>query len=86
MEVAKDMSLKISRFAESNIGVGVTGKLGKKDPANPEGDDNKVFISLYDKDNNKYYTGDLIVNENTRLECKKRVLDKFIELFNNMEE
>lgn len=86
MEVAKDMSLKISDFAGSNIGVGVTGKLGKKDPNNPRGEDNKVFVSLYDKDNNKYYTGDLTVSEETRYECKKKVLNKFIELFNKMED
>ena len=86
MEVAKDMSYKISKFAGSDIGVGVTGKLGKKDPANPEGEDNKVFISLYDKDNNKYFTGDLTVNEETRIDSKKKVLDKFIELFNEMED
>jgi nicotinamide-nucleotide amidase len=86
MEVAKDMSYKISKFAGSDIGVGVTGKLGKKDPANPRGEDNKVFISLYDKDNNKYFTGDLTVNEELRIESKKKVLDKFIELFNEMED
>ena len=86
MEVAKDMSLKITDFAGSNIGVGVTGKLGKKDPNNPRGEDNKVFVSLYDKDNNKYYTGDLTVSEETRYECKKKVLNKFIELFNKMED
>lgn len=86
MEVAKDMSYKISKFAGSDIGVGVTGKLGKKDLANPRGEDNKVFISLYDKDNNKYFTGDLNVNEELRIESKKKVLDKFIELFNEMED
>lgn len=84
MEVAKDMSYKIAQFAGSDIGVGVTGKLGKKDPNNPRGEDNKVFVSLYNKDNDEYFTGDLTVDEETRYECKKKVLNKFVELFNQM--
>ena len=80
-ETAKDMSKKISDFADSDYGVGVTGKLKKADENNPHGDDNKVFISLFDRDNNRYYQGEVAVNKNTRLSNKKMVLDKLIELY-----
>lgn len=36
METAIDMSHAISKFADSDYGIGVTGKFCKKDPANPE--------------------------------------------------
>ena len=39
METAIDMSHAISKFADSDYGIGVTGKFCKKDPANPEGRD-----------------------------------------------
>ena len=86
METAKDMSQKISDFTNSDYGVGVTGKLGRIDENNPYGDNNQVFVSLYDREGNKFYTGSLIVNEPNRLECKKKVLQKFVELFNEMGE
>jgi len=44
-EVARDMSKKISEFASSNYGVGITGKLNRVDKNNPFGKDNVVYIS-----------------------------------------
>jgi nicotinamide-nucleotide amidase len=84
-ETAKDMSKKISDYADSNYGVGVTGKLKRPDENNKVGDNDKVFISLYDKDNNKYYEEELVVTKNTRLANKKMVLDKLVEMFNKTE-
>jgi len=84
-ETAKDMSKKISDYADSDYGVGVTGKLKKPDENNQAGADDKVFISLYDKDNNKYYEDELVVTKNTRLANKKMVLDKLVEMFNRVE-
>ncbi len=55
METAIEMATNIANFANSNIGVGITGKLNRVDINNPYGEDNVVFISIYDKDNNKYY-------------------------------
>ncbi len=83
-QTAKDMSKKISDFAGSDYGVGVTGKLKRADENNLHGDDNKVFISLYDKDNNKYYEDELVVTKNTRLANKKMVLDKVVEMYNRL--
>ena len=48
METAKDMSKKISYFAESDYGVGITGKLNRVDENNNYGNDNEVFISIYE--------------------------------------
>ena len=54
METAREMALAITKFALSDFGIGVTGKLGKRDINNEFGDDNQVFISIYDKNLDKY--------------------------------
>jgi nicotinamide-nucleotide amidase len=84
METAKDMSFKISKFANSNYGVGITGKLNRIDENNNYGKDNEVFISIYDKDNDKFYTTKLFVQNGTRLSNKKLVVKEFIKLFNEV--
>lgn len=73
-EVACLMSKSISEFAESNYGIGITGKLNRVDKNNPFGKDNVVFISIYDKDNDKYYDYDIEVKEKSRKENKKVVI------------
>jgi len=55
IETADEMSKVISNYTNSNYGVGITGKLSRPDINNPYGEDNLVFISIYNKDNNKYY-------------------------------
>ena len=84
METAIEMSKNISKFANSNYGVGITGKLNRVDENNLFGNDNQVFISIYDRDNDKYYNYDIIVNKKTRRQNKKLVIDlieeKLIEI------
>ena len=46
LEVARKMSKQISLFADSNYGVGITGKLSRPDENNLYGDDNTVFVSI----------------------------------------
>ena len=83
METAIEMSKNISNFASSNIGVGITGKLNRVDINNPYGEDNVVFISIYDKDNNEYYNYKIEATEGSRKENKELVIDKIIkELLN----
>ena len=75
METAREMSKNISNFSNSNYGVGITGKLNRADINNLYGSDNTVYISIYDKDNDKYYDYDLIVTQTTREENKSIVID-----------
>ena len=80
MEVAKDMSLKIATFADSNYGVGVTGKLLKKDDDNPYGKDDEVFISVYDKDDDTYYMTKVKAICDSRVENKDLVLNETVKM------
>ncbi len=75
MEVARDMSKKIVDFTGSNYGVGITGKLNRKDDNNDFGEDNEVFICIYDGDIDKYYDYSVIVTNKTRRENKELVVD-----------
>lgn len=79
IETAMEMSKNISEFANSDYGVGITGKLNRVDVNNLYGSDNKVFISIYNKDLNKFYNYDLEVNKSSRKENKEVVINLIIE-------
>ena len=49
MQTADEMSKNISLFTNADYGVGITGKLNRVDKNNPYGNDNVVYVSVYDK-------------------------------------
>lgn len=79
-ETADEMSFNIAKFSNSNYGVGITGKLNRIDKDNLYGDDDIVYISIYDKDNNKYYKKCIKVDKKSRVENKKMVVTSVIEM------
>ena len=79
IETAMEMSKSISNFANSNYGVGITGKLNRIDKNNLYGSDNIVFISIYDKDLNKFYNYDIEVKKQSRKENKEVIINFIIE-------
>lgn len=79
IEVAKEMSKNISNFANSNYGIGITGKLNRIDKNNLFGEDNIVYISIYDKDNNKFYIEEVKVLEKSRQENKEIIINKITD-------
>lgn len=86
-EVAREMALNISKFAGSNYGVGITGKLNRVDKNNPYGRDNITYVSIYDKDNDYYYDLTIEAIKNSR-ELNKgliinKIVDKLLEVIND---
>ena len=81
MEVAREMAKTISLFTNSNYGIGVTGKLKKIDENNLSGEDDVVFLSIYDCDTKKYYDSKIKLQFDTREDNKKQIIDNFIQLF-----
>ena len=79
IETAMEMSKNISKFTNSNYGVGITGKLNRVDKNNLYGEDNKVFISIYDKDLDKFYNFDIVVKKSNRKENKEEVINLIVE-------
>ena len=76
-KTAQEMALNISKFTNSDIGIGITGKLNKADENNNYGKDNEVFISIYYKHN--YYNMNIIVDKKSRMANKLVIIDLIIE-------
>ena len=87
VEVAREMALNISKFAESNYGIGITGKLNRVDKNNPYGSDNITFVSIYDKDNDEYLEFKIEATKSTRALNKEliinKIIDKMLEVIND---
>ena len=79
IETAMEMSKNISKFTSSNYGIGVTGKLNRIDKNNLYGSDNTVYISIYDKDLDKFYNYNINVDKPSRKENKDIVINLIIE-------
>ena len=75
---AREMALNISKFSNSDIGIGITGKLNRADEYNNFGKDNEVFISIYF--NNKYYDRSICVDKKTRKQNKDVVINEIISM------
>jgi len=84
IEVAKDMSKKISDFTDSDYGVGITGKLNTIDKNNLTSRNDLVFVSIYEKENDKYYTLTIEVLNQTRIQNKKLVCDSILKFLNSI--
>lgn len=73
-ETAMEMSKNISQFANSDFGIGITGKLNRVDEKNPYGEDNIVFVSIYEKESDIYKNFTVKATEKTRAENKELVI------------
>ena len=75
-EVAKSMAYNISKFANANYGIGVTGKLNRVDKNNLSGSDNTTYVSIYDRDNDIYYDLIIEVKDDSREKNKEFIINK----------
>ncbi|MBQ1812855.1 MAG: CinA family protein [Bacilli bacterium] len=75
IEVANDMSKTISNYTNSDYGIGVTGKLNRVDKNNNSGENNVVFVSVYDNANDKFYNDTITVLYDDRCKNKEMVLE-----------
>ena len=74
METANEMSKNISLFTNSNYGVGITGKINRTDKNNLYGEDNIIYISIYDRDNDKYYNKEIKAIDAVRSKNKEMII------------
>lgn len=79
-EVSNEMSNAICNYTNSNYGVGITGKLNKEDINNKTNQNDIVYISVYDKDNDKYYNQTLTVSSFDRKENKSIIVKVIIDM------
>lgn len=83
-EVACSMAMNISKYTNSSYGIGVTGKLKKSDENNPFGEDDVVYLAIYDHDNSKkdeaiIYTTMIHLKKDTRSEMKEEIINVFVD-------
>ncbi len=83
-QTANEMSKNISKFSNSDYGIGITGQINRVDPNNITNENNKIYISIYDRDNDKYYNDVLTSVNSSREENKKMVIDKVIKMLNKI--
>lgn len=84
IETANEMSKTISKYTNANYSIGVTGQLKRKDHNNKTNEDNKIYISIYNKDNDTYLGKIIIADKLTRKANKKKVVKTIIQMFNNI--
>ncbi len=75
IETADSMAHAIVEFTNSDIGIGITGKLNRVDEQNPYGKDNVVFISIYEKEKDNYYRESVEVKEDSREKNKQIIIN-----------
>lgn len=81
METAIEMAKNISEFAVSDYGVGITGKINISDPSNRHGDNDIVFVAIYDKNHDDYTKMTIQVPHD---KTRKEVKDYIVENIGNM--
>lgn len=77
---AKEMSKNISLFTESDYGVGITGKINRSDKNNMQGKDNEIYISIYDKNKETYYTKQITAVAGSREKNKNIIIDEIVDV------
>ena len=80
-DVAEAMAKAICENEEVDYGIGVTGKFKAVDENNLNGDDDVVFVTIYDRENDEYHNMKFQVSSNERKDMKREVIDAFIEKF-----
>lgn len=79
-ETAVEMANAVCKLAGSDIGVGITGQLGRIDPNNPGANDNEVWYAMKFKGHDACLVRKLtILRETTRAEKKKIVVEAIVD-------
>ena len=76
IEVAREMAKRISEIANSNIGIGITGKINREDIQNKHGENDKIYVSIYLKEENKNIDFEVRAIANVSREENKRIIIK----------
>lgn len=78
-ETAIEMAKNVSNRAKANLGVGITGQLGRIDPNNPGANNNEVFYALSYNGEIKDVCHFVLTRECKRLEKKQMVVQEILK-------
>ena len=79
IETANKMSRNIAIFTNSSYGIGITGQLNRYDLYNKTNENNIVYISIYNKDNNSYINKKIKVSEKSRKDNKEIIISEVVD-------
>lgn len=79
METAQEMSKVIANFSNANYGVGITGHIDGEDKSDNIKDDNLVYISIYDRDADKYNNFTYKAIYKHRRDNKHKIIDEVVK-------
>lgn len=74
IETAEEMAKSVLKISNSDYSVGITGTLGNKDPYNETDDLNKVYISIYEKDKDKFNNFEIVPKGENRIQKKEYII------------
>ena len=77
-QVSQEMAKRVCEISKSDYSIGITGMLGRKDPNNDSNEVDTVYISIYKKDENKYFDYRIKPEGEKRLD-KKQYTIQFIK-------
>ena len=80
MEIAHEMSKNIVLYTNSDYGIGITGQINKVDLENRTDDCDKIYISIYDKVNDKFYDRKIRAVNKNRKENKELIINEIKDL------
>lgn len=84
LETSEAMATAVKEFARSNIGIGITGQLGRIDPKNTGIEPNKVWYTIDDGDNTFSCEIIIVDSEATRQQKKMIIINEIIEDLYNL--
>lgn len=73
-ETSREMAKTCCNIAKSDFGVGITGMLGAIDSNNPSKEINSVYISIYAKENFKFFNYKIEAIGDTRIQKKSYIV------------
>ena len=81
-ETAVEMSKNASLVAGSNWGVGITGLIGRPDPANPVGEEDTCDYAIYNKQKGKVFCFSISYKGlSSRNQKKQKIVDDIVKNF-----
>lgn len=74
-ETSRSMAKEISNFAKSTYGVGITGKLNRVDENNLVGENNIIFVTIYNSKNDECTDIKVECPNEIRSKCKDYIVN-----------
>ena len=74
-QVSREMAFNVSKIANSDFSIGITGMLGRIDPNNKSKEIDTVYISIYNKETNKYFDYRIKPEGEKRIDKKYYIVD-----------